>query len=125
MTCAHCEDMAERVAWLEGELSLQLSASDVHTLCRRFKMRPQAAQMVLAMYRAKGRVMSNLQLWETMPQVRDPRRDDDRDFKMLDVQICSARKALGADAIETAWGKGRALSPVGMERVAAALGGAA
>jgi DNA-binding response OmpR family regulator len=73
------------------------------------------------MYHAKGRLMSNMQLFEAMPQEQRPKVDDDRSTKLLDVQICNARKRLGADGILTTWGKGRALSAAGMARVAAIL----
>lgn len=120
--CQRCEDKDERIAWLESELGLQKHGTEVNALRRHLNVRPQTAQLVLGMYRAKGRIMTNIQLWETIPQVRNPKADDDRDFKMLDVQVCNARKAIGADAIQTVWGIGRALSPFGMERVASILG---
>lgn len=122
MTCNRCEELKERVAWLESELGVQVNTSDAITICRELKIRPQAGQIVLALYRAKGRLVSNLQLWDAIPQVVSPKFDDDRSYKMLDVQVCNARKGLGDGMIETVWGKGKALSPAGMARVAAILG---
>lgn len=120
--CSHCEELAERVAWLEGELGAQLSGGQVNDIRRALNIRPQTAQMILALYRAKGRMMSNLQLWETIPQVKNPHADDDRNFKAVDVQICNARRALGPGMIDTLWGRGRALTPAGMARVRSCLG---
>lgn len=127
--CARCEELEERVAWLEGELSQQLS-DDAHQRLRNAMLlgcaaardssgRAGAAQLVLALYAARGRVMSRLQLMEAMPPKAGG--EDERDPQIVQVRVCLARKGLGHDLIENVWGRGYRLSEVGMERVAAII----
>ena len=62
-----------------------------------------------------------MQLWDAIPQVRDPHFDDERAPKLLDVVIWKARQALPS-GIKTIHARGRQITPYGAERVAAILG---
>lgn len=132
--CAQCADRAEleeRIAWLESELGLQQETSHIATLTHAISSsmegrrvtsgRPQAARFLLALYRAKGRVMSPLQIMEAVPP-RDLARDDERIPKVVTVWAYFARCAVGKDAIQNSVGRGYRLTEAGMAKVAAILG---
>jgi DNA-binding response OmpR family regulator len=121
MMCERCEELQEEVAYLRNELGLQVTASEVYAVTTALSIRPQAARLAIAMYRAGGRLMTNMQMFEAIPQVLGEKFNDDRSTKLVDVQVCNLRKAMGADAIATVWGKGRALTPAGRARIAAIL----
>jgi DNA-binding response OmpR family regulator len=120
--CARCEELEERVAWLESELGLQTHALTLDLLRSAMNTgstykRKGAAALVAALYGAKGRPLDRLQLSERLP--RGGR--DGRDERVVDVYICAARKELGADIIATVWGGGYRLTDTGMARVSAIL----
>jgi DNA-binding response OmpR family regulator len=126
MTCPRCAELEERIAYLESELGLQRDADQVgriHDLMRRAGMpgstggRAQAAEMVMALYRAGGRPVTTWQLLDAVPS---PSRAD-RGPNIVKVWVVVARKALGRDAIRTVWGKGYAITEAGIGRVKAIL----
>lgn len=125
--CARCEELEERVAWLEGELGLQREAWAVDTLRAAFAASPNrragsrlgAARLVLALYRAKGRPMTTYQLMEACPPT--DRREDERSSNIVSVWAYFARQVLGKDAVASAWGQGYRLSEKGLSQVAAIL----
>lgn len=129
MTCARCEELEERVAWLESELGIQRDATDYARLRIAMKRaspagaggwsRRSGVLLVMALLQANGRVMSRLQLLEAIPPA--DRGDDDRSPKIIDVWVCCARRAFGADLIDTVMGRGYRLSEVGSERIRAIL----
>lgn len=119
--CTRCEELEERVAWLESELGLQRNETRVAKVATALRVNPQAARLVLALYDAKGRVVTKHQLWEAIPQALDPTAEDTRDAKLLDVIVWRARQALPG-GIKTIHARGRQITPHGAERVAAILG---
>jgi DNA-binding response OmpR family regulator len=131
MKCASYEELQERVAWLESELGLQRDAAVIEklkqamagALAHPHRSRGQAAALVAALYAAKGRPVSALQIFEAVP-AKDAVSDDDRRPNNISVWVVTARKALGRDAIENIHGKGYYLTEEGMAKVAAILGGA-
>jgi DNA-binding response OmpR family regulator len=127
--CPRCDELRERVAWLESELGLQRDQTDVEALRRvilRFRYRSggigsaHCARMLLALYRAGGRAMSRYQLMEAAPPSGGG--EDDRNANLVGVMMCLARRALGYGAIENVWGSGYRLTPTGIARVAEILG---
>lgn len=127
--CVRCEELEERVAWLEGELGIQRVADHVLALRQVLDValreqgaqrrgRNQSAELVMALYRANGRPLSRYQLLDAIPSPTGR----ERDAKIVDVWVCIARKGIGADAIENVWGRGYRLSQAGIARVAEALG---
>lgn len=128
MTCQHCDEMAERIAWLESELGLQREADDDNHLRRKLHevIGPLrcgsggATRVMLALYAAKGRAVSRLALMEASPPLAGS-REDDRDSKIIDVWICHARKLLGRDGIENVRGFGFRLTDAGVLAVRAIL----
>jgi DNA-binding response OmpR family regulator len=126
--CARCEELEDRVAWLESELGAQQSA-DLHERLRRALLRDSrgapsraslACRFIAALYAAHGRTMTVRQLFEAIPPKAGG--EDERQDKLIHVWACHARKGLGTDAIQVTYGQGYRLSPAGMSRVAAILG---
>jgi hypothetical protein len=119
MSCAHCADLEERVAWLESELGIQTEASLVEriraAIPRGTPGRVSTARLVAALYRAHGRVVSRAQLLEALPPKAGG--EDERAPEIINVWAAWARKALGRGAVACAWGVGYRLTPEGMERV--------
>lgn len=125
MTCSRCEGLEERVAWLESELGIQRDLTDQHRIRKLIpqvhnRTRMQTSKVMLAMFRAKGRIMTAQQIMEAVPPKDGT--DDERDPKIVSVWMHIIRQSLGKDAIETMPGHGYCLSKVGMARVAEALG---
>lgn len=128
MICARCEQLEERVAWLESELGLQRD-NDTYAKLRAYSRAVvpgysnTAARFIMALYGARGRVVSRFALLEAMP----PRNggEDERSLNILSVWACWARKVVGRDGIEALWGRGYRLTPIGMARVAEIVGAAA
>jgi DNA-binding response OmpR family regulator len=119
MTCAHCEQLEEQVAWLKSELGIQMDSTRHAKITKGLRLQGQTAAMVLVLYQARGRVVSQVAMNDAVPS---PLVGEDRGPKFVDVQICRARKVLGKGAIENIFGKGYRLSPSGMNTVATALG---
>ena len=116
--CSRCEELEERVAWLEDELGIQKKA-DIY---KRLKaslagstVRGQVAELLSALYAAAGRPMS---IWQILEAVPSPTNKEDRQPQLVSVWVCAARRVLGDRAIVTVWGRGYALSEAGMTAVA-------
>ena len=130
MTCPHCAEKDERIAWLESELGLQRSANEMGMMREAFPVRPMGASctglafsVILALYHAKGTTLSVYQLMERIPPKSN--HEDDRIPHGVAVWVYRARQILGdRDAIENVWGRGYRLSEEAMARVRAVLGGA-
>lgn len=117
--CPHCEELRERVAWLESELGLQREA-DILVKIRAalpagITSKPQVAQTIAALYAAKGRPMTRFQLLEAVPPKWD---NENRCENIVSVWVSHARKALEFESIGTVWGRGFYLTPIGMAKVA-------
>jgi DNA-binding response OmpR family regulator len=115
MMCAHCEDLAERVAYLESELALREDADELRKLRVAFGVRPSAARLIRALFNAKGRPVTRWQLLEQIPG------NEDRNLKIIDVYVCHLRKVFGREGIENIWGQGYRLSGEAALRVGAIL----
>lgn len=125
MTCPHCEELRERIAFLEGELGMQVRDTE-HALVaaaikgQRFGGRQQVADFILTLYRAKGRVVGTFQVLEAIPP--KDHGGDERNPDIVKVWAHTARLAIGRSCIETCWGRGYRMTPLGLEKVAAILG---
>lgn len=120
--CDRCEELEEEVAYLRSELGLNQDATDYQRL--RVFMRGksvnarQAARLILALYQAKGRAMSRLQLLDALPSPSDK---EDRNPNLIGVMVCHARAGLGREAVENVWGHGYRLSDEGVAKVRSIL----
>lgn len=126
--CQRCEELEERVAWLESELGLQRDADVEARMLAAFPhqagvpyhpSRRGALRALLALYQAKGRPVTHLQILEAVPPANGG--DDERTSNLVATWVCVARRIVGRDAIESVWGKGYRLTPTGLARVSAAL----
>jgi len=128
--CDRCSELEEKIAWLEGELGLQMRQTDLAKVQRYLHVAAgisalgggkatSVAEVVLALYQARGRVVSKLQLMEAAPP--DSALYDERNPKIVDVWIWRARNGLGSGAIGTSWGRGYYLTPEGLAKVSRIL----
>lgn len=129
MTCAHCEELEERVAWLESEIGIRNDAEVADLIYAALSERtrhlrgtsvgrPQAARMIAALYAVKGRAISRWMLLEAVPS---PSHKEDRGDNLVSVWVTRARQGLGKDAIANVWGHGYRLTDTGMAAVAEIL----
>ncbi len=107
MTCAHCAELEEELAFLRSELALQVDWSSVETIKRAFSLSPMQARLLLVLYASHGRVMSCFQIEEAMPKVH--RQGDAAQY--VKSQVSFIRKKLGHEFITTSWGMGFVLPP--------------
>lgn len=126
MTCARCADLEERLAFLESERRVELDGETYARLVAAFPTlkrchgRPQAVEMLLALYAAKGRTLSHAVLLERVPAKFA--REEDRDPGIVKLWAHVARKAVGAEAIASVPGRGYCLTSEGLARVAEIIG---
>ena len=118
MTCPHCEELEERIAYLESELGLRNSADAALSLKRAFGLSPACAGIVSALYYAKGKPLST---WALLELTSKPGRDDNRECGIIAVQVCRIRALMGKAAVQATYGFGYALAPEALARVAAIL----
>ena len=117
--CQRCIELEEEVAYLRSELGLLADEDALLTLGRALGVSPVVARLVLALYRANGRLLTVTHLNDAVPSAKG--RDEYISQSFFASLVCLARRPLGRDAIETAWARGYRLSPAGMARVAAIL----
>lgn len=122
--CARCDELEDRVAWLEGELGIRQDETHLARMRQAIRLtlpggRLGVARMLIALYRAGGRTMNHEQLLLAVPPA--DHADDGRDPKILNVWVCWARKALGRDIIDTVWGHGFCMSDAARARVTAII----
>ncbi len=126
MPCPHCRALEDRIIELEDLLGIQQTDTLQLALREAIIIRPggrrQVLQFILALYNAKGRILSHNLLLFAIPPSANPYGDDERVSNITRVWASSARRALGKDAIATVWGIGYYLTPVGREKVAELLG---
>jgi len=103
------EQLEEEVAYLRSELGLAQEAGQVAKL-RQAGLRPTGARILLALHTSNGRVLSRGFIEDNFTSAVDSN-------KITDVYINGIRKAIGHDAVGTAWGQGFFITEVGKQRV--------
>lgn len=116
--CSRCDELRERVAWLEAELGLRGEAEALDALNMAFGLARGVAQIVMRLYRAKGHLVTKAMLEEAIDHKF---ASDEPCRKFVEVYIGRARRALGFAAIRTAPGLGYAMQPEGLGRIDAIL----
>jgi DNA-binding response OmpR family regulator len=116
--CAECDELRERVAYLEGELGLALEATKLARLKSTFGLSPYLAKFLLALYAAKGSARTVLQLMDAVPP-QDHARERGQDI--VAVWACHLRRKLGKDALENCYGVGYRLTPRGIALTASVI----
>lgn len=117
--CAQCEQLKEEVAYLRSELGLQLDASRVAALQRAFGLSHHKARLVLVLFNAKGRVVSQAQLDDALPL----KYTGERSSNFINATVCQLRKQIGKAAVENVFGVGYRISDEMRARAATALAG--
>lgn len=117
MTCARCEAMQEEVAYLRSELGLQLDATRLAALRREFGLSEHKARMVLVLFNAKGRVVSNAQLEDALPC----KYREERSSNFINATLSQLRRQIGKESIENVFGSGYRISDAMAVKVAALL----
>ena len=111
--CPHCEDKDAEIAYLKSELGLTQTSARIANYRKAFGITIQTARVLIAMVDTHGRLLTNDQIETAMER---PNGGVD---KIVDVNICRLRKALGFDAFETVWGLGYRITPHGLAKVKA------
>lgn len=118
MSCEHCAELAEEVAWLRSELGLQEEASEVHRLELSLDLPRQLARLVLRLYRINGRVLPRAQADEMFGTLAG---HEEYISNITSVHISRLRKRIGFDSITSVYGNGYCLTKRGREIVRDAL----
>lgn len=116
MGCSRCEDLKEEIAYLKSELGMALTKDERVSFRTNLGMDTAEAAIVAALYTAKGRLVETYALSDVLPT-----ENDDRSTNIIKVYICRIRRKIGKDAIRTVYSEGYGLTPVGLQRVAAAI----
>ena len=114
--CARCDELLERVAWLESELGIRNRAEEAVRLG--FKLSPSEARILLRLYHAGGRLVTLAQLDDAAPAF-DP--SGDREYVVGRVYAYRLRMRMGGDTIRGVRGQGYHLSPEGVAAVCAVI----
>jgi len=120
MECERCEELKERIAWLETELGLRVKNDNTATIMQTFHLTPIEAWFVLVLWEAKGRPVDRYWLLDNRPTTRD-RISEYPSLNMLRVYINKVRAQIGKGSIKGVWGVGYAMTPEGMELITKTL----
>lgn len=105
--CSECENLREKVAYLESELGL----ADEATLSADFHQMRGLTQIqvriLMALYRAHGRILS-------VSQLIDLTGLDTMRIELMRVHIFNLRRRVGKDVIANSWSLGYRITPQGM-----------
>lgn len=118
MTCAHCEDLKEEIAYLKSELGLQVDSGQVAAIRDAFGLTEQKARILLVLYKARARTISIAQFHDALPCRYGK---EERSEKLVQSSISQLRKIVGADAVDTLYGQGYRLGQRMRARIDAIL----
>lgn len=121
-TCPGCAAKTRRIAELERLLdgAVYSTKREAARLVRAMGITGQQAEVLTLLYRSGHDFVNGHAIMDGMPVRLGERTENNRDA-VARVQITRLRKALGMDAIETAWGVGYRLSAETRKRVAEIL----
>lgn len=121
--CPRCQDLEERIVWLEDELGWRKDNGRVLALKQAFRLSPKGAAILDMLYSAGGLPVPRHRL-ENANQQPD---EEDGDYmcaeNLVSVYVRRLRVSLGEDAVSTLRSRGYALSPSGMAAVRMTLEG--
>lgn len=120
MPCDRCQELEERVRWLEDELGYRHDAREASVVGETFGLTPMETWFALTLYKARGRPVERGWLLDSRPYSK-AYRSECPTINMLRVYIVKVRKGLGKDAIGTDWGSGYYMTEEGIARIDAAL----
>lgn len=109
--CSACAELREENAHLRRQLGLAKDQAAIYEIARRFRLTRQQATLVSSLYAAKPRPLS-------VGVIEDLIRDGEGDgAKLVQSVVSTVRRKVGQDFVETVWGQGYRLSPIGQARV--------
>lgn len=113
--CPHCEDLEHELAYYRSEVEIVDDMDATRKLKERLGVQGDTeARILLHLSRCRHNTATKLQLHDLL-------NSEETGSKAVDVFICRLRKKLTFEAIETLWGAGYRLTPLGLEQVRAAL----
>lgn len=112
-------ELVELAAFYEDLLGVNDNLERTDQLRQHFRLQPGPAWLLSRLAAADGRLFKKEALVDYLPS-NDAVHE--RADKIIDVQMCKVRKAIGHDGIETVHGVGWRLTPLGRLRVRRALG---
>lgn len=118
MTCAHCEELREEVAFYKRELGLVRGQDDEARLSAAYGLTIHEAGVLAMLYRRRA-IVSKGQLWDGL--YGDGKSEPE--MKIIAVWICKLRLKLGKGAIKTTWGQGYCLTPAALAACDAIISG--
>lgn len=105
------DDALAENADLKKALGRDYDRLEAEKFWRRWRLTGRQAQLLAALYAAKGRCVTKDSLLTALYSDRPDA--DEPEIKIIDVFICKIRARLGAEVIETVWGRGYRLSEEG------------
>lgn len=112
------EDLEDLVFFYEDVLGVHENVERQAALKKAFQLSPGPAWLLSRLVAADGRLFRRDALLDNLPTFD---RAQERGEKLIDVYVCKLRRAIGPDAIETEWGIGWRLTPIGRLRCKRAL----
>lgn len=112
------DELEDLVFFYEDVLGVHDDLERLSAIRKAFGLSRGPAWMLSRLIAADGRLFRRDALMDYLP-ANDPVHD--RGEKLIDVYVCKIRRQLGADAVETEWGIGWRLTPLGRLRCRRAL----
>jgi DNA-binding response OmpR family regulator len=104
-------DLEIEVKYWKGELGLMREENLYAQLRKRYGMTLNEAWFCVVLYRRRGQAVRSSFLYDNRPNVVT---DTNLSLQDVKVTICSLRKRMPEGSIETHWGLGYAMTPVGI-----------
>ena len=117
MDCARCRELEDRVATLEDQLGIERERVEKRILLAAFGLTQTEVWYLLALWRAKGRVVDPYWLLDNRP-IRS--LDEDKQSNPLNVvrvYMFKLRRKLGSECFESLRDEGYRLTPAGLAKV--------
>jgi DNA-binding response OmpR family regulator len=105
------DELVDHVRYLENEVGLSRAATEISAVSRALKINKRRTLLLLALYNAKGRILSASQLIDAMES------EGELSGKTVGVAICEMRKVIGFNAIINHLALGYSISESGRKLV--------
>ncbi len=114
-------DLEERVAYYESEIGIIRRSTRVSYLRERTGVPQGQLLIVLALYDARGKVLSRFQILERAGPMLE--RNEDRSPKIVDAQLCLANHRYFGPVFRSQRGLGYSMTSEGIAKIDALLQG--
>lgn len=115
MPCKRCEELQERIAWLEDELGMREQAAQTRSLTSAFNLTLAEAWYVTVLWSAKGRTLTKHWLEDNQPATGKTHQRRCESDSRVRVHMMRIKKKVGEGVIASDWGSGYYLTKHGME----------